>query len=66
VAGSGGKLRKGGLRPGPTTAVAFDQDQAFILVEVAVDELFFQTISRTGGTVDAGAIPRPRRPAGTL
>jgi hypothetical protein len=28
-----------------------------MLVEVAGQELFFQTISRTGATVDAGVIP---------
>jgi hypothetical protein len=66
VAGSGGQLRKGDLVPSPMTAAGFDQDQAFMIVEVAADELFFQTISRTGTTVDAGTIPRPVRPIGTM
>ena len=57
VAGSGGKLRRGGVEPSDQTASAFDQDQAFMLVEVAGQELFFQTISRTGATVDGGVIP---------
>jgi Calcineurin-like phosphoesterase len=65
VTGSGGKLRKGDLTPSPTTAVGFDRDQAFMIVEVAADELFFETISRTGVTVDSGTIPRLVRPAGT-
>lgn len=65
VTGSGGKLRKGDLTPSPTTAVGFDQDQAFMIVEVAADELFFETISRTGVTVDSGTIPRLVRQAGT-
>jgi hypothetical protein len=58
VAGSGGKLRSGDLKPSTTTAAGFDQDQAFMIVEVDTDELFFQTISRTGVTVDSGTIPR--------
>ena len=65
VAGSGGKLRKGDLVPSPTTAVGFDQDQAFMIVEVAANELYFQTISRTGTTVDSGTLPRLTRPVGT-
>jgi hypothetical protein len=66
VAGSGGKLRKGDLVPSATTAAGFDLDQAFLIVEVAADQLFFQTISRTGTTVDAGTIPRPARRNGTM
>jgi hypothetical protein len=58
VAGSGGQLRKGGVRPSPLMAAAFDQDQAFMLVEIAGDQLFFQTISRLGATVDSGVIAR--------
>jgi predicted phosphodiesterase len=58
VAGSGGQLRKGNLRASDTTAVGFDQDQAFILVEVSGDELRFRTLSRTGTVVDSGTIAR--------
>jgi hypothetical protein len=66
VAGSGGKLRKGDLQPSATTAAGFDQDQAFMVVEVDADELFFQTISRTGVTVDSGVIPRLPIRTGTM
>jgi hypothetical protein len=31
-------------------------NQAFMLVEIAGDELFFQTVSRTGATVDSGVL----------
>jgi hypothetical protein len=65
IAGSGGKLRKGDLVRAETTAAGFDQDQAFLIVEIATDELYFQTISRTGATVDAGRLPRLTRPVGT-
>lgn len=58
VVGSGGKLRKGDLRRSDTTAAGFDQDNAFMLVEIAGDDLHFQVISRTGATVDSGLIRR--------
>jgi predicted phosphodiesterase len=56
--GSSGKLRKGDVRPGPTTAAYFDQDQTFMVVEIHAEEMAFQTISRTGRVVDAGTIAR--------
>ena len=40
------------------TAVAFDQDQTFMLIEIVGDDLFFQAISRTGRVVDSGVIHR--------
>jgi hypothetical protein len=58
VAGSGGKLRKGDATPSPTSAAAFDQDQAFMLVEIEGDQLRFKAISRMGQTVDVGVIDR--------
>ena len=65
VTGSGGKLRKGDLVPSEMTAAGFDRDQAFVIAEIDGDALFFQTISRTGATVDSGMIPRPLRQDGT-
>jgi 3',5'-cyclic AMP phosphodiesterase CpdA len=58
VAGSGGKLRSGGVDSAPETAVAFAQEQAFMLVQVAGDELSFRAISRTGKVIDSGVIVR--------
>lgn len=58
VAGGAAKLRAGDLRKSPVTAVGFDRDRSFMLVEIAGDELHFQTISRTGATVDSGVIRR--------
>jgi hypothetical protein len=43
------------------TAAGFDQDRFFILFEVAEDTMYFQTISRTGKTVDFGALQRINR-----
>jgi predicted phosphodiesterase len=56
--GASGSLRKGDLRKTALTAAGYDQDCSFMLVEIAGDELYFQTISRTGRTVDSGVIRR--------
>jgi hypothetical protein len=40
------------------TAASFADDRTFMLVEIAGERLFFQTISRTGRVVDSGMIPR--------
>ena len=58
VAGSGGLLRKGDLRPSDITAAGFDRDQAFMLVEIAGREMVFHAISRRGAVVDSGVIAR--------
>ena len=58
VAGSSGKLRKGGVEPSPLSGAAFAEDQAFMLVEIAGDELSFRAISRTGKVIDSGVIVR--------
>jgi predicted MPP superfamily phosphohydrolase len=63
VSGAAGQLRKGNMRPTEEeTAAYFDQDQSFMLVEIAGAEMYFQSISRTGRIVDSGMIPRqPKR-----
>jgi 3',5'-cyclic AMP phosphodiesterase CpdA len=58
IEGASGQLRAGDLRPSPTTAAAFDRDRTFMLVEIAGDEMVFQTISRTGRVVDSGTVFR--------
>jgi 3',5'-cyclic AMP phosphodiesterase CpdA len=58
VNGSSGELRKGDVRVSPMTAAYFDQDQAFSLVEIAGDDMFFQARSRAGQAVDGGVIHR--------
>ena len=40
------------------TAAFYDQDQAFMLVEIDNDQMFFQAVSRTGAIVDSGVIER--------
>ena len=61
VNGSSGELRKGDVRPSGLTAAYFDQDQAFSLVEIAADDLYFEARTRTGRTVDSGVIHRRGR-----
>jgi hypothetical protein len=58
VSGSGGALRKGDVRPSAQTAAYYDQEQSFMLVEVAGDDLYFETINRSGAKVDSGVIHR--------
>ena len=41
-------------------------DHAFLIAEVDADTLLFQTIARTGATVDSGSIPRPQQTAGSM
>jgi 3',5'-cyclic AMP phosphodiesterase CpdA len=58
VTGSSGKLSPGDVKRTPSTAAAFDTDNAFAIVEVVNDTLFFQAISRAGAIVDSGTIER--------
>ena len=61
VAGGSAKLRRGDLTKSALTEVGFDRDRTFMLVEIAGDELSFQTITRAGTTIDRGVITRSRR-----
>lgn len=63
VEGSSGQLRKGGVTPSTLTAASFADDHTFMLVEITGDQLFFQTISRTGRLVDSGVIQRTPDPS---
>ena len=61
VSGAGGALRRNDIRASPATAKGFDDDCHFMLMEISGDKLYFQAISRTGETVDAGVITRSDR-----
>jgi hypothetical protein len=57
--GGSAKLRRGNIRDNSgLTAKGFDTDNSFIVVEIAGDKMFFETISRVGQTVDSGSIAR--------
>ena len=58
VAGSSGQLRPGDIRKTNMTAVGFDTDRTFMIVEIADDALFFETVTRPGTVIDSGCIPR--------
>jgi hypothetical protein len=58
TSGAAGAIRIGDLRESALTARGFDTDNHFMLMEISGDELYFQTISRAGETVDAGVITR--------
>ena len=58
VTGAGGQ-EVHPLHRSASTAAAFDGDQTFTAVEVSGAQLFFQTVSRSGLTVDAGVIRKP-------
>jgi 3',5'-cyclic AMP phosphodiesterase CpdA len=62
VAGAGGKLRSGDVRSNsPITDKAFDRDMSFMVAEIVGDQFYFQTVSRTGETVDTGVLPNQRK-----
>jgi calcineurin-like phosphoesterase family protein len=58
ISGGAGSLRVGDIRPTDLTDAGFDRDYHFMLIEISGDELFYQAISRTGATVDAGVVRR--------
>jgi calcineurin-like phosphoesterase family protein len=58
VAGASAKVRRGDLRPQDFTAFGYDADNSLMIVEIAGDELFFQTLVASGRTIDCGVIYR--------
>jgi len=59
ITGSGGQLRRGGIRDGSESmAAGYDEDNAFMLVEIAGDTLRFEAVSRNGTVVDSGVVHR--------
>jgi hypothetical protein len=56
IVGSAGQLRVRNIRPSPQTIKGFDTDRAFLLIEIAGDELRFRAISRIGQEVDYGVL----------
>jgi predicted phosphodiesterase len=59
VAGSSAKLRRGNIETqSELTAKGFDRGYTFMIVEIAADEMHFQTIDAEGKTVDSGVIKR--------
>lgn len=62
TAGGSAKLREGDIQKTAMTEVGFDSDNSYMLVEIAGDQLHFQTLSRTGRPVDSGTFTRQPKP----
>ena len=58
TSGGAAKLRTNDFRIGDVAEAGYAKDRTFMLVEIAGNELYFQTISRSGQTVDKGVIRR--------
>jgi Calcineurin-like phosphoesterase len=65
--GSSAKLRRRNIRTTGLTVRGFDTGNSFMVVEIAADDMHFQTVSAEGLTVDSGILPRlgPRTAATT-
>src|SRR2546430_6055724 len=61
VSGAGGRLREGDVQTSPLVEKSFDRDMHFMLFEVVGNQMYFQAISRTGETVDSGALVNQRK-----
>lgn len=59
--GASGKLRYGNLRHTDISDRGFDTDRTFMLVEIAGDEMYFETIAGSGEPVDSGEIKEPHK-----
>lgn len=63
LVGNSGELRYHNLRhDSDIMAAGFDTDRTFMLVEIGGDKLYFQTITRTGQTVDSGVLQKQPKP----
>lgn len=58
ISGAAAKLRRGNLGNSGITAKGYDQGYTFMLIEIAGDEMHFQTIDADGKTIDSGAVRR--------
>lgn len=56
ILGNSGELRPHNLRQSGDVVKGFDTDQAFALMEIDAEQLYFQIVSRAGATVDSGTI----------
>jgi DNA repair exonuclease SbcCD nuclease subunit len=62
IVGSSGKLREGNIvTKSALTAKGYDEDNTFMLAEIAGDNMFFQVINRVGKIVDSGRIQRAEK-----
>jgi len=65
IAGASAKLRRGNLGDSSLTAFGYDDGYTFMLAEVKGDELYFETITERGKTIDSGVVRRAEKPVPT-
>ncbi len=66
VLGSSGKLMTHDIKSTDQIVKSFDENQTFMIVEIAGDQLYFQTIARGWQTIDSGSLTRQNaKPATT-
>src|SRR5262245_5475930 len=58
ITGSSAKLREGNISQTELTAKGFDAGYTFMIVEIVGDDMYYQTITDTGKTVDSGKMHR--------
>jgi hypothetical protein len=58
TSGGGAKLREGDLKKTNLTAIGYDTDRSYMLVEVAGDVMTFQTLNRLGKRIDGGTVAK--------
>ncbi len=63
ISGSAAKLRRGNISQSPLTAKGYDEGYTFMLVEIAGNELFFETLTDEGKVIDSGTITREAKTA---
>ena len=57
LVGDSGQLRYHNIREScDLDVIGFDTDRTFMLVEIDGDQMYFQTISRSGATIDSGQL----------
>jgi Calcineurin-like phosphoesterase len=67
VEGASARVRRGDLRPHEFTAFGYDAEQSLMVVEIAGDEMFYQTLLSSGKTIDCGIVHRTQESqAGSL
>jgi hypothetical protein len=63
VLGNSGKLMTNDFKTTKDLDKSFDTDLSFMLVEIAGDTLYYQTIARNGETIDSGSVVRQSQSA---
>jgi len=58
ITGSSAKLREGNIAQTQLTAQGFDSGYTFMIVEIVGYDMYYQTITDTGKTVDSGMVHR--------